>query len=159
MTWISIIGAVRDFVARMKLKENSEWGDYGSGTASFFDIWVYRDEPAFRRPKYDNADHSYTGLWILLCRLAPFYVMGEGEKSWSATNGGRYMPAFNGVDAFNTPEVENLARRVADRLDALGLTRLSKNDVTPMLPSEWRFQSNLALGPLRIFDALFHWND
>ncbi len=152
-------GRVRDLLARMKLEDNSEWNDYGSGTASFFDIWVYRDEPAFRRPKYDGADHAYTGHWVLLCRMAPCFVMGEGEKSWSATNGGRYMPTFNGVDTFTTLEVEELAHRVAERLDADGLTRLRKCDVAPPLPPEWRFRSNLADGPLRIFDALFHWND
>lgn len=152
-------GMVRELVSRSKLQDNSEWNDYGSGVASFSDIWVFRDEPAFRRPKHDGADYAYTGLWVLLCRLAPCCVMGQGEKSWSATNGGRYMPSFNGVDRFTTPEVEHLAHRVAARLDAHGLTRLRTADVAPLLPTEWQFQSNLADGPLRIFDALFHWND
>ena len=64
-----------------------------------------------------------------------------------------------GVDTFTTLEVEELAHGVAERLDADGLTRLRKCDVAPPLPPEWRFRSNLADGPLRIFDALFHWND
>ena len=152
-------GAVRELLSRLKLQDNYEWNDYGSGVASFSDIWVYRDKPAFRRPKYDGADHSYTGLWVLLCRLAPCCVMGQGDKSWSATRGGRYMPSFIGVDRFTAPEIQDLADRVADRLGAHGLTRLRKADVAPLLPTEWRFQSNLADGPLRIFDALFHWND
>jgi hypothetical protein len=87
-------GAVRELLSQLKLQDNSEWKDYRSGVASFSNIWVYRDEPVFRRPKHDGADHSYTGLWVLLCRLAPCCVMGHGEKSWSTTNGGRYMPSF-----------------------------------------------------------------
>lgn len=152
-------GFVRQLVAQLKLKQRSEWDDYGSGLASYVDLWVYRDEAAFRRPRVDNADDAFTGLWVLLCRLAPCYVMGEGEQSWAATHGGRYMPAFAAVDRFPTPEVERLAERVSRRLDAHGLVRLRKDDVAPMLPPDQRFQSNLAEANLRIFDALFFWND
>jgi hypothetical protein len=143
----------------MKLKERSEWNNYGSGLASFFDVWVYRDEPAYRRPRYDDADHSFTGLWVLLCRLAPCYVMGEGEKSWAATHGSRYMPAFSSVDRFPTRAVADLAERVTRHLAPHSLVRLSMSDVAPLVPSEHKFQTNLSNGPLRIFDALFFWND
>lgn len=152
-------GIVRELFTRMKLKERSEWSAYGSGLASFFDIWVYRDEPAFRRRRYDSAEHSFTGLWVLLCRLAPCYVMGEGEQSWSARSSGRYVPTFASVDRFATREVEELGKRIEERLDTHGLARLRKDDVAPLLPLEYRFRSNLAERRLRIFDALFFWND
>lgn len=152
-------GIVRETVSRMKLMERSEWNDYGSGLASFFDVWVYRDEPAFRRPRYDKADHSFAGLWVLMCRLAPCCVMGEGEKSWSATNGSGYVPTFSGVDRFATKEVAELAGCVTKHLSTHGLVRLYKGDLAPLLPADCAFKTNLGDGPLRIFDALFFWND
>ena len=150
---------VAQIVRRLDLRERSEWNHYGSGTASFADIWLYRDAPDFRRPLLDSAEESFTGLWLLINRFVPCYVMGEGEQSWSATNGGRYMPELSGVDRFATPAVERLAADVQRIAGDCGVVRLHRSDVESLLPSQIKFTSNLSNGELRIFDALFFWND
>lgn len=150
---------MQEVVRRLSLKERAEWESYGSGYASFVDVWLYRDEPQFRRPLYDKADYSFTGLWVALCRHAPCYVMGEGEQSWSAVNGGSYLPSLEGVDALKTPAVALLANEVEGVLNEHGLVRLRKSDVEIPLPQDVQFESNLAHGALRIFDAFFFWND
>ncbi len=152
-------GMVREIVARRRLSERSEWNCYGSGDASFVDVWLYRDAEPFRRPRFDGASHSFTGRWVALCRFAPCCVVGEGEVSWSATHGARYMPSFSGVDVFATAEVGHLAEVVEHLLAKRGVVRLGKSDVSELLPEGTRFPTNLGQGPLRIFDALFFWND
>lgn len=133
----------------------AEFDHYGSGYASFVDAWLFKDEPAFRK----RAQH-FTGLTILLCRLAPYFCIFEGEKMWSeGGSGASYLPAYSMIDAFRTDAVLQLASEAERSLIGLGWRRLRKEDISQEVPPSIRIPTNLTDPPYREFDALFHWED
>ena len=148
---------VRAVAAELKVEFRAEFGHYGSGYASFVDAWFFRREPSFRRSV--SADH-FTGLVVLLSRLAPVYCFLEGEKTW-ASNGSSssYLPEFEGVDALGTDAVVTLSRQVEEWLEAHGYIRLRKAALDRLLPEGVAVRTILTDGPYREFDALFHWED
>ena len=85
--------------------------------------------------------------------------MSEGTKFWHDRGGGSSMPSFTGVDAFPARAVKDLSDKAAVFLNAQGLVRLSKADVSGELPDEFHFDTNLVDGKHRLYDALFFWYD
>ena len=150
---------VRELKRKYRLEEQTSWDAYGQGVASFVDAWFYRDAAEFRMPRQGPGFSHFTGLWILLCRPLPCFVMGEGQRSWHAKGAAGYMPSFSQVDRFDSPAVRDLARKVEPLLVERGLTRLKKQEVATTLPADIEIESNLIDGQPRIFDALFYWYD
>ncbi|SAI65779.1 Uncharacterised protein [Bordetella ansorpii] len=140
-----------------------EWDHYGSGYASFVDAWFYRDEPGFRLPPFKRLglrkEFRYTGLAVLLCRMAPVFVFIEGEKSWHRRGGSGYLPSGSEVDQLRTDAVRELAAQVQGVLEAEGLTRLSRRQLSVPLPTGTQVPTMLENGAYTRFDALFHWED
>ncbi len=150
---------VRELTRKYKLESRVEWNSYGQGYASYIDAWFYQDKPEFRRPATSKDEKNYTGLYVLLCREAPYFVMGEGAKSWTAKGGSSYMPGFNGVDAFASLAVKDLAEKASNFFSGQGLVRLRQAEVAEELPEGLRFDTNLVDGKHRLYDALFFWYD
>lgn len=152
-------GMCRDIQRKFSLEAIVTTDNYGQGFASFIDAWFYKDTPDFRIPRLNSAGHDFVGLWVLLSHAAPYYVMGQGSKGWSAKTASSYMPSFDGVDAFPSPAVKHLAHRIDTYLASQSLVRLHKNDLAGPLPAGYEVQSNLIDGQARLFDALFFWFD
>ncbi|MFN0021121.1 MAG: hypothetical protein ACKVP0_22980 [Pirellulaceae bacterium] len=150
---------IRDIVAEVRRKarveDKTEFNHYGSGYASFVDCWLYRPTDEFRYCPGNN----YHGLVVLFSRLSPFYVVGEGDKSWDGSSGASCLPAFEFLDVIEHPSVKELVRLVVPVLDARGLTRLHVDDLSPLLPSGVPVPSIMAERVFRHFDALFYWED
>ena len=151
---------LRDMERKLKLECRIEWDSFGQGYASFVDAFVYQDKPEFRLKFVDKDSHHFAGAHILLCRLAPYYVLGQGSKAWKARGGGGgSLLSFSGVDVFPIQAVEQLTEKVTNFLSTQQLVRLRKADVAEQLPAELQFDSNLIDEKHRLFDALFFWND
>ena len=150
---------IRDLAGKHKLKSRVEWDSYGQGYASYVDAWFYQDNAGFRLSPPVAGAMNFTGLYVLLCRLAPYYVMGQGAKSWTDGSGSSYLPHFSGVDQFPTQAVKDLAVKADTFLASRGLVRLGNAEVAEELPPEFHFDSNHTDGKPRLFDALFFWND
>ena len=150
---------IRDVTKRLKLQSKIEDNSYRQGFASYIDAWFYQDRPAFRLPPYAEGVHDFHGLYVLFCRFAPYYVMGQGAKSWSDRAGSSYMLAFSGVDVFQTQAVKDLSGRMDPHLSKYGLLRLHKAQLAEQLPPEFHFDTNLVDEKHRLYDALFFWYD
>lgn len=150
---------IKDIVAelcqKLRLKDRSEYGHYGSGYASYVDCWLYREDAEFRVATGD----WYRGLVILFSTLSKHYVLGEGEKSWHAKGGSTYLPSFAFVDKLDRPAVASLERGVSRILASRGLVRQSAEDLSDFLPRDTSVPTNLGDPPWRHFDALFYWED
>lgn len=150
---------VKDVVAeirrRLRVLDRTDYCHYGSGYASFIDCWLYRPDDAFRA----QPGNSFHGLVVLFSRLSPYYVLGEGIKTWSECSGGSYMPEFEFVDRIGNRAVAELVPEVAAVLAERGWKRLSKSEVESPLPRGVRVPTVLADRILREFDALFYWED
>ena len=148
---------VQAVAAELQVEFRTEFGHYGSCYASFIEAWFFRRDRSFRRSV--SADH-FTGLVVLLSRLAPVYCFLEGEKSWAADGSSwSYLPAFEGVDALTTDAVATLSHKVEEWLDGQGYVRLRKPVLDKLLPEGVAVPTILTDGPYREFDALFHWED
>ncbi|WP_217907426.1 hypothetical protein [Massilia sp. BJB1822] len=116
---------IPDLERKSHVKSRIEWSHYGSGYASFVDAWFYRESADFATKYQPTHGKSYTGLVALLSRLSPYFVLLEGEKSWSENGGSSYLPQFDAIDAFQTLSVAELAEQVQPILEGHGLIRLS----------------------------------
>ncbi len=85
---------VAEVCRKLQLEEKTVYDHYGSGYASYVDCWFYRPDKDFRV----SAGDDYQGLVVLLSRLSPYYVVGQGQKSWHKTGGAAYLPRFQFVD-------------------------------------------------------------
>jgi len=150
---------IKDIIAevrrKVRVKDKSEFGHYGSGYASFVDCWLYRSDDEFRYRPGDN----YHGLVVLFSRLSAFYVIGQGEKSWDKTSGASYLPDFDFMDTIEHPAVTELVPRVTAVLDDRGLKRLHKFDLDTILPNDVHVPTIMSEQVFRHFDALFYWED
>ena len=151
---------VRDVVSQLcrelDVQDKTEYGDYGSGYASFFDCWLYRDTDEFRLAPDQN---HYIGLVILFSRLTNYFVVLEGEKSWDETSAVSYVPYFDMVDQFDHEEVLQLAQRAIPIIESRGWERLTSQQLAPLLPDGLAPHTILADTEFRQFDALFYWED
>ncbi len=151
-------GLAQAAARRLKLEFRAEWNHYGSGYASFVDLWFYRDNEEFRLPT--ERGQSYRGVFVLLGRLGPHFALGEGQKGWDAQTAGSYLPGLEMVDRFSTRATEQLARQLSDFLGAeYGLARLQAEELTPILDPQCDIPTNLSDPPYSVFDAVFHWMD
>jgi len=135
----------------------TEWEDYGSGFASYYDSWFYRENDEHRIKDIDGE--GYMGVWVLLSKFSPYYVMGEGSKNWHREGGGSYMPWHAGVDEFTCELTKDVSIELEALLSVFQLQRLSKEDLSEKLDPSVKVQTVLGDRSLRHFDALFYWED
>ena len=150
---------IRVMAREFKLESRVEWDSYGQGYASFVDAWFYQNKPEFQLPALTKGEKRFTGPYVLLCRDAPYFVVGEGAKSWTAKGGSSYLPDFSSIDEFSTRAVRDLSEKLSAYVAERGLVRLHKSDVAEELPEDLHFDTNLADDKHRLFHALFFWYD
>jgi len=151
---------VKDVIAQLRrklnVKDKTKYDDYGSGYASFFDCWLYRETAEFRLSP--DREH-YVGLVILFSRLSNHFVFLEGDKSWDKTSSGSYMPHFEMVDDLEHDEVRRIADQAIPILEHRGMNRLMSEQLSEILPDGMKPHTILAERVYRQFDALFYWED
>lgn len=150
---------IRDILAevcrKLQLKDQTHYDHYGSGYASFVDCWLYRPTDEFRICPGD----CYEGLVVLFSRFSPYYVLGQGERSWGESARCSYLPHYEFVDDIDHPAVVGLVSKVTEILDVRCLKRLHQFDLSPALQRNQRIPTNLSDKFYRHFDALFYWED
>jgi hypothetical protein len=125
------------------------------GLASYTDAW-FDSKP---EPAGSARSSTSTGIYAVISRNSPFFALGEGVKTWHQTGGSSYLPAFSSVDNFSSAATKALADHLETALSAHGFARLGRDELAPLLPPHIAVETNLSEGPLRYFDALFHWTD
>lgn len=136
-----------------------EWNHYGSGYASYVDAWFYRPEPDFQLPDHTSGYSAYAGLVVCFSRLAPYFVLMEGDKRWDKTSSGGYLPGWEMVDEFCFPSVARLAAEIGQMLEWNSFIRLSRDQLAAELHPDYQVPTLLSERPFRMFDALFYWED
>lgn len=140
-------------------KSKVEWDHYGSGYASFVDVWLYRATPDFDAKRPLGYGEQHTGLVILLSRLSPYFVFMEGEKHWHPHGASSYLPEFSMVDRLETPAVRSLAGDVEVVLQGHGLVRALRAQLEEPLTTDIQVPTILTDKGFNQFDALFYWED
>jgi hypothetical protein len=162
-TQADVDGAIKGVIANIKrsfnLQDRTVWNSYGSGYSSYVDCFLYNPQHSFRLPDLRAGEEGYVGLVVLFSRLSPFYVFGEGEKSWSDSGGAGYLLSARSAnvvkDEFNLTLLGPVRRSLEERnwiwlSPAPGLLRPRQQ---PPL------RTNLGEAPFTVFDYVFHWMD
>lgn len=141
--------------------EHAEFGHYGSGYASFVDVFLTRRNGSARRVDPDGHT-TVEGLSVALCRLAPIAcILSPGERSHHPDGHGYHsMPGLDAVTEMPIPGWEKGCEQISQVLDRHRITLVGPRLLSrPALP-HLRIDTNLADGPPHsIFDVWFHWTD
>lgn len=155
----TIDGNIRNIIAKVRqdvsLLDKTEYGHYGSGYSSYVDCWLYREGMNFQF----STGNYYWGLVVLFSRLSNYYVIGEGQKTWSEKGGSSYLPAFEFVDQVRQPATLSILDDVCAVLNSQGLVRLYAAELSRVLSDEIQVPTILEDPPWRDFDAIFYWED
>lgn len=138
-----------------------EVDDYGSGYASYYDAWFYKESTDFASD-HIGSYKSYDGLIILFHRMLPYYVFMQGCKSWSINHpptSSSYIPSRNMLDNLTNTAVKKLAQEVESILSNKGLIRLNTLALTTPLEITEKIPSVLIDGYVSYYDGFFYWED
>ncbi len=138
---------------------HAEFGHYGSGYASYVDVFVTRRDGSASR-----SEHGWTeveGLALALCRLAPVAVLLKPDTQSSGPNGAgrRGLPELSLVTDAAPPGWEEECRQLRQVLDRHEIDLLDTQLLGRRLEAGLRVETNLGDAPYTVFDAWFHWMD
>ncbi|MEV5493857.1 hypothetical protein AB0M50_00490 [Nonomuraea fuscirosea] len=138
---------------------HAEFGNYGSGYASYVDVFVTRRDGSACRSA--NGWTEVEGLPLALCRLAPVAVLFTPGSQSSGPDGAgsRGLPQLPLVADDAPPGWAAEYRQIRQVLDRHDLGLLDARLLG--LPLERGLQVDTVLGdpPYTVFDAWFHWAD
>lgn len=141
------------------VQDKSEWNHYGSGYASYVDVWLYKPIEEFHIT-VNGPGQCYAGLVLLFSRLSHYYVAFEAVKCWQDdSRSSSYLPCYESIDNFSRPAVMQLLAEAQRVLQKYGLVRLHQSDLSAGLSPEIVVPTILTDPPYHQFDALFYWED
>jgi hypothetical protein len=156
-----IKGLLRETVHDLKdshlidLEVDSE--SYGSGYASFWDLFCYKKNGKSSTIK---GDTTYTdGIAVYLCKLAPVAVMGAMERTKSKNIKGSTFLHAEDVGTLPSGNWLEIAREIRTKLEKYGFVMPESKILKQKMPFEANIQTIIGDAPYQIFDAFFHWED
>ena len=143
--------------ARPELSIEAEFSSYGSGWASFVDVFCARSAGR-STVAASNGESITTGIRLYVSRLTPLAVYGMGEvrrdprgRAWNFLE-----PQGIGTVADSWNLELDLILTVLQQFELLVLPRkLAERH----LPFDADLDTNLGQAPFTVFDAIFHWYD
>ena len=146
-------------VANLGVYEKREWSSYGCGFASFVESWYYRKNRQFEDSFEGQYESSFRGVSIIFSLLEPMFAAGESRQGWGSNGDSNLLPSIDMVDNYETDAVHSLSRDVCRVLRDVGIPQVSRRTLDAEIDNTIRIESNMSDGPLRIFDAFYHWED
>lgn len=159
--------ALQAEIKREKWQCEVESDHFGSGYASYMKWFVYEQSNVRVTEDPWKCTVEVKGLHVLISRLAPVFVIGNGER-WStylrmtdaALSGGK-----SGIskpdDIELDPEFQSMAQKLEQLFMKYHFTILRKEDLSSPLPFDadiptiWRDKHEQYL----TWDAVFYWED
>ena len=163
---------IRRFFYRIKRIPNlvceAEWGHFGSGYASFVELFCYQKEDAIVvEEKYDYQEIKTEGIIIDICRLAPVAITGEDDRYKTIqieTNevvGGAYGSLLDGPNRLYVREkFRVIARNLAQALKEFEYELLEAEKMNQRLSFQTKIPT-IYREPREylVMDAIFYWED
>ncbi|MFG1688747.1 hypothetical protein ACGFNP_51975 [Nonomuraea sp. NPDC049269] len=138
---------------------HAEFRHYGSGYASFVDVFITKRDGSMRRS--ENGWTRVEGLPLALCRLAPLAALFKPDVQSSGPGGASSsgLPALSLVANTALPGWAEEYRQIRQVLDRHDIALLDSQVLSLPLEAELRVETNLGSPPYSVFDAWFHWMD
>ncbi|MGI5205143.1 hypothetical protein ACQEU6_26640 [Spirillospora sp. CA-108201] len=139
--------------------EYAELDHYGSGYASYVDVFATKRDGSTRQDDEDGGV-SVECLNVLLCRLAPIACLLQPDSRWQTPDSScSISPNIDRVIAAPDQSWTDEFHQIRDLLDQRGISLIGPDLLTRSLPEGLEVRSNLANSTQTIFDAWFHWLD
>lgn len=146
----------------------AEWDHFGSGYASFVELFCYKKEDAkVVEEKYGHREIKTEGIIIDVCRLAPVAIMGEDDRYKTVrieTNevvGGTYGSLLDGPNPFYLSEkFQVIAIKLKQALKEFDYELLEAEKVIQPLSFQTKIPT-IYREPREylVMDAIFYWED
>jgi hypothetical protein len=150
------IGRLPDVVV-----EDADFGHYGSGYASYAEIFVTARDGSLRNER-SNGTVEVQGMFLLLCRLAPLAcLIPSCHRSRSANGSGASdLPSADAATRTTSQRWEQIAhQQITETLTLHGFSLLKPETLSRPISPDLIIDTNLAEPPYTVFDAWFHWMD
>ncbi|MFD1607068.1 hypothetical protein [Oceanobacillus luteolus] len=146
----------------------AEWDHFGSGYASFVELYCYRKEDVTVLEEWrDIQEIQINGMIINVCRLAPVVIMGEDERSRKYRKStGEVLSGGSGtlLDGLHrlqlTEKFKCLEQQIIQTLEEFDYQVLDQK--VAELPLDFRTSIATLYRDSReykVMDALFYWED
>lgn len=156
-----VIYYLKELVARLErskiLKIDADFKSYGSGYASYVDIFCYKRDGSSTEKK--NNDLWIDGISIYLCKHAPVAVFGANKKTKGNKSG-----SYGFLDPFSVGSIppgswELALDFIKDKLGEYKIQILSKRYVMQQLSFKTDIRTVLNNDGYKVFDTFFYWED
>ncbi len=145
----------------------AEWDHFGSGFASFVELFCFRKEDIIViKENKEHKTERIEGVVINICRLAPVAILGEDERDKTIhiiTNevvGGSYSMLEHPNQLKTSEKFSPMVRKLKAILSKYDYTLLEAEHINKPLP----FQAKIPTiyrkpSDYLIMDAIFYWED
>ncbi len=149
---------VHDFEQSKLFDLEVESESYGSGYASFWDLFCYKKNGKSSTLK-DNTTYI-DGIAVYLCKLAPVAVMGAMERT--RTGNSSSSSSFLHAEDVGTVPPGNwleIAREIRTKLEKRGFVLLERKILQQRIPFKTEIVTIIGDNPPQNFNAFFYWCD
>lgn len=148
----------------------AEFDDFGSGYASFVELFCYRKEDVIvvkDKEKYGILEYEKTGVLLNVSRLAPVFIYGEDERYQTVRVetmkkiSSSYSSLPGQINIFNRDKkFDELSYQLFQVLKEFGYEALDEGYANKSLPFEADIPTFYREPyEYRVLDALFYWED
>ena len=161
-TYNQVVYFYKDLIAALErsrlLKVITDYSSYGSGYASYVDVFCYKRDGSSTQQKKGYMDIE--GIGIYLCKHAPVAIVGPNQKSISERGGSYGMLSVHQVGKMPPGNWDQEFERIREVLTNYQIEILTRRIVNQPLPFDAKIPTVLDQGDgYRVFDALFYWED
>jgi hypothetical protein len=139
------------------IKADADYSMYGSGYASYVDIFCYKKDNTSTVQK--GGVYYLDGIQIFISRLAPVAVFGKENRSKHKHGGSFGFIRPNSVGTTPEGDWEYFVDEIKRKLASYNISLLNKRYVSQVLHFETKITTILDDGEYKIFDAFFYWED
>jgi|GEM_PF-6912823 hypothetical protein len=133
----------------------SELDSYGSGYASYFDLFVTKRDKSQYTQKEGYVEIK--GISLYISRVAPVAVYGQGQRTRSENGGSYGFLDASAVGAEPSGDWSAELDQIRNYLNIYKYSLLSRSEVNKTLWFDVFVPT--ILGSETVFDALFYWAD
>jgi hypothetical protein len=130
---------------------------YGSGYASYLDIFCYKSDRSSSRVA--GLSTTIDGIALYLCKLAPVAVMGAMTKTKSKNGGSSSFLRPDDLNKLPSGDWNSVVAEIELKLEKQNFVLLEPQVLQQTIPFEAQIPTILGDPPYQIFDAFFHWED
>ena len=152
-------------LTRLKIRYRMESDHFGSGYASYIQLFCYTDDFMKVTEKDGERQEVRRGLHVLVSRLAPVLIIGNAWEGASFAQSGKqtgasYSMLDNPSELIIEPQFTELYNDLEQLFMKYHFTFLRKEDVEPPLPFDAHIPTlSRSKGKYLVWDAIFYWED